>query len=535
MYRGTPVIYVDYTDYDEIAHHSGPERAESLDALDGVDATLASLEKAARDAPRPQAGRTLDHGAGPRTAPFRGGSRKPIAEVISRLMSGTDVTVVAGPSETYGSLNAAVAEAAQAPGATGAMARSAFRGPRTGRWTSRRDDRAASGPRHRTRRQSRAGRRAVRKPRAGVVPADQRAGDAGTTGRAVAAPGPWSCRAPRRRAGDGPLVGARRGGGVWCIGDGLSRRRADRGRGPVGAGHGEYAAESLRRLDEMLECGDLVLISMLDTSTDESTAFEELIAPTAGWADRRRSRCCSTPRTGRSTSRWWAPRRCTGSSLAGLGGHRAGNTGGRQQRPRLARRLRSTPLASPRRRWTPGRSRPEPTGRARCTGYGSKVEGRPLDDTELIERARRGDVMAYEELVRRYRDVAVRTATVVGGADDAEDATQEAFVKAYAALGRFGPARRSSLVAPDRANEARNRRRSAGRRASLAVRAAEDRPSDGAAPSPEAAVLDHERRATLAPRCPACATRTARSSAPATYWTSPRPRRPRPSACRRAP
>ena len=34
MYRGTPVIYVDYTDYDEIAHHSGPERGETLDALD---------------------------------------------------------------------------------------------------------------------------------------------------------------------------------------------------------------------------------------------------------------------------------------------------------------------------------------------------------------------------------------------------------------------------------------------------------------------------------------------------------------------
>ena len=41
MYRGTPVIYVDYTDYDEIAHHSGPERAETLDALDGVDETIA--------------------------------------------------------------------------------------------------------------------------------------------------------------------------------------------------------------------------------------------------------------------------------------------------------------------------------------------------------------------------------------------------------------------------------------------------------------------------------------------------------------
>jgi RNA polymerase sigma-70 factor (ECF subfamily) len=127
------------------------------------------------------------------------------------------------------------------------------------------------------------------------------------------------------------------------------------------------------------------------------------------------------------------------------------------------------------------------------------VEGRPLDDTELIERARRGDVMAYEELVRRYRDVAVRTATVVGGGDDAEDATQEAFVKAYAALDRFraGSPFRPWLLQIV-ANEARNRRRSAGRRASLAVRAAEDRPPGGAAPSPEAAVLDHERRTTLA-------------------------------------
>jgi RNA polymerase sigma-70 factor (ECF subfamily) len=128
------------------------------------------------------------------------------------------------------------------------------------------------------------------------------------------------------------------------------------------------------------------------------------------------------------------------------------------------------------------------------------VEGRPLDDAEWIERAQRGDVMAYEELVRRYRDVALRTATVVGGgADDAEDAAQEAFVKAYAALGRFrtGSPFRPWLLRIV-ANEARNRRRSAGRRASLAVRAAEDRPSDGAAPSPEAAVLDQERRSQLA-------------------------------------
>ncbi len=107
--------------------------------------------------------------------------------------------------------------------------------------------------------------------------------------------------------------------------------------------------------------------------------------------------------------------------------------------------------------------------------------------------------MAYEELVRRYQDVAVRTAYVVGGsADDAEDVAQEAFVKAYAALGRFrsGSPFRPWLLRIV-ANEARNRRRSAGRRARLAVRAAEDRPSSDAAPSPEVAVLAHESRSAL--------------------------------------
>ena len=35
MHRGANVIYADFTDYDEIAHHSGPERIEALQALDG--------------------------------------------------------------------------------------------------------------------------------------------------------------------------------------------------------------------------------------------------------------------------------------------------------------------------------------------------------------------------------------------------------------------------------------------------------------------------------------------------------------------
>lgn len=127
------------------------------------------------------------------------------------------------------------------------------------------------------------------------------------------------------------------------------------------------------------------------------------------------------------------------------------------------------------------------------------VEGRPLEDVDLIERAKDGDVRAYGDLVERYRDIAFRTAYLITRSTaDAEDAAQEAFVKAYYALGRF------RTQAPFRpwilrivANEARNRVRSARRREGLALRLAGDRPSGDAAPSPEAAALDRERDQAL--------------------------------------
>jgi len=127
------------------------------------------------------------------------------------------------------------------------------------------------------------------------------------------------------------------------------------------------------------------------------------------------------------------------------------------------------------------------------------VEGRPLEEAELVEWARHGDVGAYEELVRRYQHVAVRTAyLVMGGAAEAEDAVQEAFVKAYYALPRFrGDAPFRPWLLTIVANEARNRRKSAARRARLALRAGQDRPSGDAAPSPEVAALEEEERAIL--------------------------------------
>jgi RNA polymerase sigma factor (sigma-70 family) len=87
---------------------------------------------------------------------------------------------------------------------------------------------------------------------------------------------------------------------------------------------------------------------------------------------------------------------------------------------------------------------------------------------------------------------------VTGSAPEAEDAAQDALVKAWHALPRFrsGEPLRPWLLAIV-ANEARNRRRAARRRGALALRASEEGHPGGAAPSPEAALLDAERRREL--------------------------------------
>jgi RNA polymerase sigma-70 factor (ECF subfamily) len=87
-----------------------------------------------------------------------------------------------------------------------------------------------------------------------------------------------------------------------------------------------------------------------------------------------------------------------------------------------------------------------------------------------VERAQHGDTEAYGELVRRYQAVATRTAYVITGVSaEAEDAAQDGFTKA-------------------------NRRKAAGRRPTVDLSVAEDRPSGDTALSPEEAALAGERR-----------------------------------------
>jgi RNA polymerase sigma-70 factor (ECF subfamily) len=138
------------------------------------------------------------------------------------------------------------------------------------------------------------------------------------------------------------------------------------------------------------------------------------------------------------------------------------------------------------------------------------------DEERLVRRAQLRDADAYGELVTHHQAAAFRVAYVMlGSAADAEDAVQEAFLRAYLALDRF------RVAEPFRpwllrivGNEARNRRRSAGRRAGVLGRAitamrggttgtavtreaAAEVESGPVSPSPEVAVLGGETRAEL--------------------------------------
>lgn len=108
MLRGRRTVYVDYVDYDAVAHHAGIVQPESLDALAGIDAVLAQIEAVAAVAPRKYHIVVLsDHGQS-QGAIFADRYGEDLAALVSRL---TDSAAVASleNAEGSGSLNSMVA------------------------------------------------------------------------------------------------------------------------------------------------------------------------------------------------------------------------------------------------------------------------------------------------------------------------------------------------------------------------------------------------------------------------------------------
>ncbi|QWF20122.1 alkaline phosphatase family protein [Nocardioides sp. LMS-CY] len=108
MLRGRRSIYVDYVDYDAVAHHAGILQPESLDALAGIDAVLAQIEAIAAVAPRKYHIVVLsDHGQS-QGAIFADRYGEDLAGLVTRL---TDSAAVASleNAEAAGSLNSMMA------------------------------------------------------------------------------------------------------------------------------------------------------------------------------------------------------------------------------------------------------------------------------------------------------------------------------------------------------------------------------------------------------------------------------------------
>jgi hypothetical protein len=277
MTLGAPIIYVDLADYDEIAHHAGPERLESLRSLTGVDRVIASLERMGHDAGRDYRFIVLsDHGQS-QGATFRQRHGQSLEEVVRQLMSGPATVVAAtGRAETYGPVNALLAELAKRPGAAGRATRKALSdsgGPDTGIGPSERSD-----PQPKEERPDlvvcASGNLAnlyftVSEDRLTIE--DLEALHPGLIASLSAHPGVGFLLI---RSVDGPLVlGAR---GVHRLADG----RVD-GEDPLQP-FGRTAADHLRRLDGFANVGDIVVNSQFDPDLGEVAAFEELVGSHGG-------------------------------------------------------------------------------------------------------------------------------------------------------------------------------------------------------------------------------------------------------------
>ena len=99
MMRGRPAVYATFSSYDEVAHHSGLERADTLEALRKLDQQFGRIERARRYAPRPYEIVVLsDHGQ-TQGATFKQRNGYGLDELVERSLDGGEVTAFAGGDE----------------------------------------------------------------------------------------------------------------------------------------------------------------------------------------------------------------------------------------------------------------------------------------------------------------------------------------------------------------------------------------------------------------------------------------------------
>jgi hypothetical protein len=122
MMKGRPVVYATFATYDEVAHHSGLERADTLEALRKLDEQFGRIAHACRYAPRPYELVVLsDHGQ-TQGATFKQRNGYRLADLVSRSLSkGTAIALATG-DENDAMVGHAMKEATGAPPSDGGQA-----------------------------------------------------------------------------------------------------------------------------------------------------------------------------------------------------------------------------------------------------------------------------------------------------------------------------------------------------------------------------------------------------------------------------
>jgi uncharacterized membrane protein YvlD (DUF360 family) len=111
MMKGRPAIYATFSSYDEVAHHSGLERADTLEALRKLDQQFGRIARARRYAPRPYEIVVLsDHGQ-TQGATFKQRHGYGLDELVERSLGGADVAGFAGGDEQRAMVGHALTEA----------------------------------------------------------------------------------------------------------------------------------------------------------------------------------------------------------------------------------------------------------------------------------------------------------------------------------------------------------------------------------------------------------------------------------------
>ena len=111
MMRGRPAVYATFASYDEVAHHSGLERADTMEALRKLDQQFARIERARRYAPRPYEIVVLsDHGQ-TQGATFKQRNGYGLDDLVERSLEAGEVAEFAGGDEQSAMVGLAVREA----------------------------------------------------------------------------------------------------------------------------------------------------------------------------------------------------------------------------------------------------------------------------------------------------------------------------------------------------------------------------------------------------------------------------------------